>query len=233
MSRSGWYVQWVSIDETLQWKSHITGSQIDGCQLLHNRPQRSILKIILKTYSIQEGRKQWLCQASIYNFGLVWPQPLITWPAILTVSCLWPLDQFSKYGVHNFCNGQMNGRTNRSTENNYTCSQNNKHASTYIKAQSQSLTGCSTHTSPPIKQKFSYRKQTARKLRTQYVEGIHRPKYYTVTLKSRLRDGHSRSLETEPLDRSYTTYYESSYLTLNIIVTLKCGLEVTQGHWKW
>jgi len=20
---------------------------------------------------------------------------------------------------------------------------------------------------------------------------------------------------------------------LNIIVTLKCGLEVTQGHWKW
>ena len=36
--------------------------------------------------------------------------------------------------------------------------------------------------------------------------------------------GHSRSLETEPLDRSYTTYYQSSYLTLNIIVTLKCGL---------
>ena len=24
-------------------------------------------------------------------------------------------------------------------------------------------------------------------VRTQYVEGIHRPKYYTVTLKSRLR----------------------------------------------
>jgi len=22
-------------------------------------------------------------------------------------------------------------------------------------------------------------------------------------------------------------------LTLNIIVTLKCGSEVTQGHWKW
>ena len=30
------------------------------------------------------------------------------------------------------------------------------------------------------------------------------------------------------MDRSYTTYYQSSYLTLNIIVTLKCGLEVTQ-----
>jgi len=32
-------------------------------------------------------------------------------------------------------------------------------------------------------QELSYCKQ----LRTQYVEGIHRPKYYTVTLKSRLR----------------------------------------------
>jgi len=38
-----------------------------------------------------------------------------------------------------------------------------------------------------IKQELSYRKQIARQLRTQYVEGIHRPKYYTVTLKSRLR----------------------------------------------
>ena len=34
----------------------------------------------------------------------------------------------------------------------------------------------------------------------------------------------------EPLDRSYTTYYLSSYLTLNIIVTFKCGSEVTQCH---
>ena len=30
-------------------------------------------------------------------------------------------------------------------------------------------------------------RQIARQLRTQYVEGIHRPKYYTVTMKSRLR----------------------------------------------
>ena len=37
-----------------------------------------------------------------------------------------------------------------------------------------------------IKQELSYRKQIARKLRIQYVEGIDRPKYYTVTLKSRL-----------------------------------------------
>ena len=31
------------------------------------------------------------------------------------------------------------------------------------------------------------RKQIARQLRTQYAVGIHRSKYYTVTLKSRLR----------------------------------------------
>jgi len=47
-----------------------------------------------------------------------------------------------------------------------------------------------------------------------------------------------------PFDRSYTTYCWSvivnidlvpflSYLTLNDIVTLKSGLEVTQGHSKW
>ena len=40
---------------------------------------------------------------------------------------------------------------------------------------------------PYGEQELSYRKQIARKLRTQYVEGTHRPKYYTVTLKSRLR----------------------------------------------
>ena len=38
-----------------------------------------------------------------------------------------------------------------------------------------------------LKQELSYRKQIACKLRTQYVEGIYRPKYYTVTLKSRSR----------------------------------------------
>jgi len=32
-----------------------------------------------------------------------------------------------------------------------------------------------------------YRKQIARQLRTQYCKGTHKPKYYTVTLKSRLR----------------------------------------------
>jgi len=43
------------------------------------------------------------------------------------------------------------------------------------------------HKVKEIKQELSYRKQIARQLRTQYVEGIHRPKYYTVTLKSMSR----------------------------------------------
>ena len=37
------------------------------------------------------------------------------------------------------------------------------------------------------KQELSYRQQIAHQLRTQYAEGIYRHKYYTVTLKSRLR----------------------------------------------
>jgi len=43
-------------------------------------------------------------------------------------------------------------------------------------------------------QELSYRKQIARQLHTQYVEGIHEPKYYTVTLNSRLRvtQGHRK-----------------------------------------
>ena len=48
-----------------------------------------------------------------------------------------------------------------------------------------------------------------------------------------------------PFDRLYTTFYWSaiviialsatflSYLTLNDIMTLKSGLEITQGHLKW
>jgi len=57
--------------------------------------------------------------------------------------------------------------------------------------------------------------------------------------------GHSRSLKMAPFDRLYTTFYWSaiviialsatflSYLTLNDIMTLKSGLEITQGHLKW
>ena len=45
-----------------------------------------------------------------------------------------------------------------------------------------------------LEQELSCRKQIARQLRTQYVDGIHRPKYYTVTLKCRLRvtQGHCK-----------------------------------------
>jgi len=53
---------------------------------------------------------------------------------------------------------------------------------------------------------ISYRKQIARQLRTQYVECIYRPNYYTVTLKSRLRVTQDHC-KTETLDSSYTTYY--------------------------
>ena len=42
------------------------------------------------------------------------------------------------------------------------------------------------HIIPPREQQLSYRKQIARQLHTQYVEDMYRPKYYTVTLKSRL-----------------------------------------------
>ena len=54
--------------------------------------------------------------------------------------------------------------------------------------------------------------------------------------------GRSRSLEMAPFDRPYTTFYWSaivnlepfySYLTLNNIVTLKSGLELTQDHSNW
>jgi len=38
-----------------------------------------------------------------------------------------------------------------------------------------------------VEQELSYRQQIARQLRTQYTDGIYRHKYYTVTLKSRLR----------------------------------------------
>ena len=72
--------------------------------------------------------------------------------------------------------------------------------------------------SQPTQQELSYRKQIARQLRTQYVEGIHRPKYYTVTLKSRLRitQGHWK--------RNHWT--DHTRLTINRVkVQLKFSLE--------
>ena len=52
---------------------------------------------------------------------------------------------------------------------------------------------------------------------------------YLVTCDLEIQvNGHSRSSETVPLDRSCMTYYQWSYLTLNIMLNLKCRLEVTE-----
>ena len=77
------------------------------------------------------------------------------------------------------------------------------------------------------KQELSYRQQIARQLRTQYAEGIYRLKYYTVTLKSKLRVTVSHWKRNHWIDH---TRLSSSYLMLNIIVTLNCGLEITQDR---
>jgi len=69
-------------------------------------------------------------------------------------------------------------------------------------------------------QKLSYHKQIARKLPTQYVEGIYNN---PVTLKSRLRITRDHCKWNHWIDHTWLT----------IIMTLKCGLEVTQDHWKW
>ena len=43
------------------------------------------------------------------------------------------------------------------------------------------------HNQSLIEQELSYRQQITCQLRTQYAESIYRHKYYTVTLKSKLR----------------------------------------------
>ena len=63
-------------------------------------------------------------------------------------------------------------------------------------------------------------------LRTQYVEGIYGPKSYTVTLKCRLRviQGHWKW-------NHWIDYTRRLLVDLfDVIVNLKCGLEVTLGH---
>ena len=60
----------------------------------------------------------------------------------------------------------------------------------------------------PETQELSYRKQIARKLRTQYVEGIYRPKYYTVTLKSRLRVTQGHWKQNHWIDHTRLTIVE-------------------------
>ena len=60
--------------------------------------------------------------------------------------------------------------------------------------------------------------QIARQLRTQYVEGIYRSKYYTVALKSKLRVTQGHWKRNHWIDH---TQLFVELLTLNIIVTLK------------
>jgi len=55
------------------------------------------------------------------------------------------------------------------------------------------------------KQQLSYRKQIARQLLTQYAKGIYSPKYYTVTLKSRLKVTQDHWKRNRCI--YYTTYY--------------------------
>jgi len=64
-----------------------------------------------------------------------------------------------------------------------------------------------------------------------HAEGIYRLKYYTVTLKCRLRVTQCHWKRNHWID--HTRLSSSRVMTLNTIVTLKCGLEVTEGHWKW
>jgi len=52
-----------------------------------------------------------------------------------------------------------------------------------------------------VKQELSYRKQTDRASAAHTIRGGH-----LCDLETYVK-GHSRSPETEPLDRSYTTYY--------------------------
>jgi len=61
-----------------------------------------------------------------------------------------------------------------------------------------------------MEQELSYRKQTVRQLRTQYVEGTHMPKYYTVTLKSRFRVTHGH------WKRNHWTYH--TRLTISPVI---------------
>jgi len=78
------------------------------------------------------------------------------------------------------------------------------------------------------KQELSYRKQIARKLRRQYVEDIYRPKYYTVTLKSRLRVTHGHWKRNHWID--YTR------LTISLVFDVEyyCDLEMwVRGHSRW
>jgi len=66
---------------------------------------------------------------------------------------------------------------------------------------------------------------------TQYVEGIYRPKYYTVTWKSMLRVTQGHWKWNHWID--HTRLSSSRVIWCWILSWLEMSLEVTQGHWKW
>ena len=77
------------------------------------------------------------------------------------------------------------------------------------------------------KQELSYRQQIARQLRTQYAEGIYMLKYYTVTLKSRLRVAQGHWKRSHWIDN---TRLSSSRVIWRWIL---CDLEMwVRGHWR-
>ena len=77
-----------------------------------------------------------------------------------------------------------------------------------------------------LQQELSYRQQIARQLRTQYAEGIYRLKYYTVTLKSRLRvtQGHWKRNHWVIHDLVVVELFDVEYY---------CDLEMwVRGQWR-
>jgi len=82
-----------------------------------------------------------------------------------------------------------------------------------------------------IKQELSYRKQIARPLRTQYVKGIYTPKYYTVTLKYRLRvtQGHWNGT-TWKLEYGFLFTFHSNY---GRIVSHFGDIQRQRMAWPW
>jgi len=90
------------------------------------------------------------------------------------------------------------------------------------------------------KQELSYRRQIARQLRTQYAEGIY--KYYTVTLKSRLRvtQGHWKRNTYISMFVSCIIKHWIDHRGLHNLVVVElfdveyyCDLQVwVRGHWR-
>jgi len=68
-----------------------------------------------------------------------------------------------------------------------------------------------------------------------YIDQIGRPKHQPVRLFGNLwTRSFWQEAQLSQRDRAcFVSLNISSYLTLNNIVTLKSGLRVTQGHWKW